>query len=110
MMVLWGVGNHGGGASRHDLAMLKELREEIADDYEMVHSTPEAYFAELAKKRDALPVRQQDINSTLVGCYTSQIRIKQLHRQLENTLFMTEKMAVTAWSKGLMDYPENVAY
>lgn len=106
-MVLWGVGNHGGGASRKDLAMLKELREEISDDYEMVHSTPEAYFAALARKRDSLPVRRKDINSTLVGCYTTQIQIKQRHRELENTLFMTEKMAVTAWSKGLMDYPED---
>jgi alpha-mannosidase len=107
MMVLWGVGNHGGGASRHDLAMLKELREEISGDYELVHSTPEQYFTELNKRRAILPVRQKDINSTLVGCYTTQIQIKQRHRELENTLLMTEKMSVTAWSKGLMDYPEN---
>ncbi|EDM26927.1 putative alpha-mannosidase [Lentisphaera araneosa HTCC2155] len=107
MMVLWGVGNHGGGASRKDLAMLKDLKEKLSATHEVVHSTPENYFEQLAKRKDSLPVRQNDLNSTLVGCYTTQIRIKQKHRQLENYLFMTEKMSVFAWSKGLMKYPED---
>lgn len=105
MMVLWGVGNHGGGPSRHDFKELAALREEIKDKYEMVHATPEDYFKALSIRKDSLPVRKNDINSTFVGCYTSQIRIKQKHRQLENLLFMTEKMSVYAWSKGLMKYP-----
>ena len=90
MMVLWGVGNHGGGASRHDLGELAELRESLKDKYEMVHSTPESYFVELSKRKGELPVHKDDLNSTLVGCYTSQIRIKQKHKQLENELFMTK--------------------
>ena len=63
MMVLWGVGNHGGGASRKDLAMLKELKEKISDTHELVHSTPENYFAEVAKRKESLPVRKNDLNS-----------------------------------------------
>ncbi len=102
-MVLWGVGNHGGGPSRQDLQALCDL---IAStpDVEIKHSTPEAYFAELAKG-GALPLLQRDMNPWGVGCYTSQIRIKQHHRLLENELFAAEKMVSAAWVNGIMVYP-----
>lgn len=40
-----------------------------------------------------------------VGCYTSQARVKRLHRQLENELYATEKLASAAAAFGLMEYP-----
>ena len=40
-----------------------------------------------------------------MGCYTSQVRIKQKHRLLENELFSLEKMASTASVQDLMEYP-----
>ena len=40
---LWGIGNHGGGPSRKDLADLEALAKE-RPDLELVHSTPDAYF------------------------------------------------------------------
>ncbi len=102
-VVLWGVGNHGGGASRVDLEALAKLIR-AREDVEIFHSTPDAYFAELGKRAE-LHVHTQDINPFAVGCYTSIIRIKQKHRRLENALYMAEKMAVAAWTQGSMDYP-----
>lgn len=101
-LVLWGVGNHGGGPSRLDLAQISELMRERTD-YEIIHSTPEAYFAELRSR--PLPVFAGDLNPRFVGCYTSMIRIKQKHRRLENELFMTEKMLSAAALQGLLAYP-----
>lgn len=102
-VVLWGVGNHGGGPSRLDLQALTEL---IAKrpDVDIKHSTPEAYFSELST-HEKLPVLKRDLNPWGVGCYTSQVRIKQQHRLLENELFSAEKMASAAWVQGGMTYP-----
>ncbi|MFC5407151.1 glycoside hydrolase family 38 C-terminal domain-containing protein [Cohnella soli] len=102
-LVLWGVGNHGGGPSRLDLKLIAELKEKTGD-FDIVHSTPEAYFAELAKTKE-LPVMNRDLNPRFVGCYTSQVRIKQKHRKLENELYMTEKMLSAASLQGLLAYP-----
>ncbi len=101
---LWGVGNHGGGPSEKDLAALAALIRS-RKDRRILHSTPDAYFRDLAKRRHHLPRRDQDLNPWAVGCYTSMARIKQKHRLLENELFATEKMVTSAWSQGLMDYP-----
>jgi alpha-mannosidase len=68
---------------------------------------PEDYFRELAKVSDTLPIRREDMNPFAVGCYTSQIRIKQKHRLLENELYATEKMCSAAWIKKGMAYPGN---
>ncbi|WP_217596776.1 alpha-mannosidase [Cohnella sp. GbtcB17] len=101
-LLLWGVGNHGGGPSRLDLDRIAEMMRSAGT--EIVHSTPEAYFAELREAAD-LPRHADDLNPRFVGCYTSMIRIKQKHRQLESQLFMTEKMLATAAMQGLLAYP-----
>jgi alpha-mannosidase len=98
MHVLWGVGNHGGGPSRKDVADLNELI--AAANGRIRHSTPEAFFAALRESGEELPVADIDINRWAIGCYTSQMRIKQLHRRLENALFSTEKLAANACLSG----------
>ncbi|MBN2853095.1 MAG: alpha-mannosidase [Clostridia bacterium] len=101
-MVLWGIGNHGGGPSREDLEAIQAFRTEHTD-YDIIHSTPEDYFAEL-KESESLKSYDKSLNPFAVGCYTSQIRIKQKHRLLENELFMAEKMMTAAAANGLMEY------
>ncbi len=103
-LVLWGVGDHGGGASRADLDELGALMKERTD-VEIRHSSVDAYFDELRRRRAPLPKRAADLNPWAVGCYTSMARIKQKHRRLENDLFMAEKMASAAAYQGLMKYP-----
>ena len=102
-LMLWGVGNHGGGPSKKDI---KEINKFINKnkEYNIVHSTPEKYFKDLKLTKN-LPIYKNDLNPWGSGCYTSQIRIKQMHRQLENSLYMSEKMSSTAAVQGLMKYP-----
>lgn len=98
-LFLWGVGNHGGGPSRKDLEDLARMKQDGAD---IVHATPDEYFATV--DRSKLPVVERGLNTVMEGCYTSIIRIKQMHRRLENDLVMTEKMASHASLAGLAEY------
>ena len=104
-IVLWGVGNHGGGPSRQDLADLQALIAETPET-EIVHSTPDDYWAEFTASGQKLPRHEDDLNPWAVGCYTSQVRLKQWHRRLENELYALEKMSTAAWAGGLMKYPQ----
>lgn len=103
---LWGVGNHGGGPSRVDLdAIRKKQPEWEKEGVKVIHSTPEDFFAELRSANTKLPSYQGDLNPWAVGCYTSQVRIKQQYRKLESSLFMCEKMcAALSLTRGL-PYP-----
>ena len=90
-MVLWGVGNHGGGPSRRDLEELAEFAR--TSDVEIVHSTPERFFAEAWTSK---AVYTRSLYPTMVGCYTSMTQVKQRHRALENLLYSAEKLCTLA--------------
>jgi alpha-mannosidase len=100
----WGVGNHGGGPSREDLRTIEALMSGRGD-VQIDHSTPERYFKDLRKTSSSLPRHSGDLNPWAVGCYTSMMRVKRMHRKLENELYAAEKMATTAWAAGLLAYP-----
>lgn len=89
-VVLWGVGNHGGGPSRKDLRDIQALE---AEGTEILHSTPEALFADNIRisgeiKTSLVPV--------MPGCYTSMMKIKQAHRKTESVLYYSEKLISAA--------------
>ena len=104
-LLLWGIGNHGGGASREDLKDLRKLMDETKNR-DILHATPEMYFNELKLKQNLCPQWEKDLNPWAVGCYTSMALVKQKHRQLENSYFKTEKMAAHVALEGLMTYPQ----
>ena len=103
-MLLWGIGDHGGGPSRIDLEQLRGLMAEKSV-WKVRHAIPEDYFRVLSHRKDRLPHYDQDMNPWAVGCYTTMALVKQRHRQLENSYFLTEKMVTQAALQGLMDYP-----
>ena len=103
-IVLWGVGDHGGGPSHADLTIIADMMKN-SEDLELIHSTLESYFSEISK--NDLPRVSKDLNPWAVGCYTSQVRIKQKHRQLENEIYLTEKMMSAASAQGVLKYPSN---
>ena len=93
--VLWGVGNHGGGPSKKDLGDIQ--RELLGDpDIEYIHSTPEAFFAEV----EPTDVVDHSLRISMPGCYTSMSRVKARHAQLERELYMAERMAAVAYFSG----------
>jgi alpha-mannosidase len=106
-LFLWGVGDHGGGPSRKDLADLQKRIEEDGDVC-IIHSTPEDYFRELAEKNPKLHEITEGLNPVAQGCYTSQIRVKQKHRLLENELYSAEKMASMAEIQYGRTYPREL--
>ncbi|MBP3919487.1 MAG: alpha-mannosidase [Clostridia bacterium] len=100
--VLWGVGNHGGGPSRKDLAAIEAMQKELGDDMTILHSTPEQFFAKINPE----VVHRGALRIAMPGCYTSMTLVKQKHAELENTLYMTEKLCSVAAMRGLIAYPK----
>ena len=100
-LILWGVGNHGGGPSDKDLTDITNLIN--TSEYEYLHSTPEQFFKEVEPKYSF----NKSLRISMPGCYTSMYRVKKKHALLENELFFTEKILTCAYNKGLLkEYPE----
>lgn len=99
-VVLWGVGNHGGGPSRKDLADIAALMKE--SPVQILHSSPEQYMSEPIGD---LPVFRKSLNPCMPGCLTSMVQVKQLHRKLEAELYSAEKIASAAAIQVGMVYP-----
>jgi len=105
-MVAWGIGNHGGGPSKLDLEELNKYIEQHPEQ-NIMHSTPDNFFAEIRKSAMELPVHDKEMNFFASGCYTSQVRIKQEHRKLESEFTLTEKMLSAAWVTAGYEYPKS---
>jgi len=103
-MLLWGIGDHGGGPSHADLLQIAQLQDQVAH-CSIEHATPEEYFDDLQRRADRLDRVASGLNPWGVGCYTSMARVKRRHRELENALFMTERMAVNALLQLGVAYP-----
>lgn len=101
-VVLWGVGNHGGGPSRKDV---KDINEQLLprEDVKIMHSCPENFFARMTPAHEV----DYSLRISMPGCYTSMGKIKRKHALLESELAITEKMLSTALACGLLkSYPE----
>lgn len=94
-IMLWGVGNHGGGPSRKDLSEIESI-EGFGET--VVHSCLEDAFS------DDIVISGEmkcSLERSMPGCYTSMMKIKRAHRQTENLLYSTEKLLAVA---GLCGY------
>ena len=74
--VFWGLGNHGGGATRRDLATIdafatRESRVRI------VHSTPDRFSEAVRDAAAAAPIHDGDLQRSFTGSYTSLSRLKR---------------------------------
>ncbi len=103
-MILWGVGNHGGGVSREEFVDLQRYMKEHPE-YQWLHSTPEQFFTEVRKRTAKLPVVNGEIEHSFPGCYTSMSRVKRAHRAAESLMRSTENLCALAWWQGLAPYP-----
>ncbi len=103
-LMLWGVGNHGGGPSREDLQGLAALAAATADR-DIRHGRPEDYFAALAADEAKLPRVASALTPWAVGCYTTMATVKRAHRELESALWRAEKMLACLAIQGRLAYP-----
>ncbi|MBN1565672.1 MAG: alpha-mannosidase [Anaerolineae bacterium] len=105
MLIPWGLGDHGGGATREDLLAFRDLFDGMRDaDVEVRHSTPEAYLKRV-RAYDDVPVYTGELQRTLAGCYTSVAPIKRQMRQGEALLAAAERWAAVVWWRYGEDYP-----
>ena len=88
-LIVYGVGNHGGGPTRRDVERILEMREWPV--YPTVRFGNFAEFFKAAETvRDKLPIVDKEINFIYTGCYTTQSRIKLGNRRTEAALLDAE--------------------
>ena len=98
---LWGVGNHGGGASRKDLTEIKAFAEEQKrNGVSVFHSTPEAFFEKVSPCVEFNAALQP----CFIKCYSSIARLKRKYAELENKLIKAEKICAYADKEGVYQY------
>src|SRR4029079_3948012 len=76
------VGNHGGGPTKGSIEYIRDNRNAFAG-HELRFSTPAAFFAAIADKRDQLPVVETELQHTFPGRYRVMTDIKRRQRRGE---------------------------
>jgi alpha-mannosidase len=106
-MDFFGVGDHGGGPTKENLASIKAIQSEPGAPA-IFYSTPDRYFAEIRHSHNiAIPVLQGDLQIHSVGCYTAESAMKKGNREAEAALVTGEKLAeVGAFAWGV-HYPQD---
>ena len=106
VLVTWGLGDHGGGATAQELDQFRQLINEMQDsDVEVRHSTPEAYLERIKGNFERYPVHKGELQRVLAGTYTSVAPIKREMREGESLLASAERWAAMAWWRFGHPYP-----
>jgi alpha-mannosidase len=104
-MAYYGVGDHGGGATRENIQSIDAIKKEKGAPV-ILYSSPDHYFKEIRSEgtRD-LPVVKDDLQHHAVGCYTADAAIKKGMRQSEAALIVAEKISAVGSSVWNAAYP-----
>ncbi|HTQ09686.1 MAG TPA: glycoside hydrolase family 38 C-terminal domain-containing protein [Fimbriimonadaceae bacterium] len=100
-LVVFGVGDHGGGPTREELLTLQRFESDPV--LPRVHMTSaDAYFKQLAAQpaAAALPVVDDDLQFLNEGCYTTRADLKKALRDSENGLYTSEALSALAAEAG----------
>ncbi len=103
--VFWGLGNHGGGATRRDLEKIVAFAE-AEKRIEILHSTPDKLYEALKDAGRKAPVVEGDLQRSFTGCYTSLARVKRKAEESLGTLVQAEALRAAAWWLTGEEYPE----
>lgn len=90
--LFWGLGDHGGGATRADLNLIRKVRKTHPSIF---HSSTDAFLADLEKGE--APLWKGDLQRVFTGCYTSAIPAKISNRRSESLVRQAERYAALAW-------------
>ena len=94
-LIVYGVGDHGGGPTRRDIENAIEMMTWPVFPT-IKFGTLREFFREAETIRDQLPVIDRELNFFSPGCYTTQTRIKRGNRRSETTLVDAESMMSAA--------------
>jgi alpha-mannosidase len=106
LMVYYGAGDHGGGATKENIRSIGELKTEKNSPV-VFYSTTDRYFKELhEEKKSDIPVVKDDLQHHAVGCYTAESEIKKGNRQSEAALVTAEKITSIGYAAWDSVYPK----
>ncbi len=96
--VFWGIGDHGGGATREDL---RRIDQKILGErrVRIMHSTPELYYRAVRENTQTAPVVTGGLQRIFTGCYTSIFTLKQASIESLGLLHQTETANTLAWRR-----------
>lgn len=100
-VVIFGVGDHGGGPTRQQILHIQSFQDDPI--FPKVHFTSaDQFFDQLAQQPAAgeLPVVDNDLQYTFPGCYTAHADIKKELRSSENNLYSAEVLSSLAAMTG----------
>lgn len=103
-LLVYGVGDHGGGPTRRDLLSAREMNAWPIFPT-LTFSTAQAFYRRLAQEGRGLPVVRGELNNEFAGCYTSQALIKRANRLAQARLADAEFAAVVGRFAGGVPYP-----
>ncbi|GAB4367013.1 MAG: alpha-mannosidase [Calditrichia bacterium] len=94
--VFWGIGNHGGGATREDLSVIEEFITQ-EQRVKIIHSTPERFYQSVKDLAAEAPLVEGELQRVFTGCYTSLSRVKRAAQKSLHQLVQTEALRAASW-------------
>jgi len=104
VLLFWGIGDHGGGATLTELNQLSQLNQSTPD-VAIQHSHPQAFFDAFTAQNNHLPVVEDELQRSFSGCYTSAALVKRAHRLAEGLLAQAERLSTLAAAQTGWKYP-----
>jgi alpha-mannosidase len=106
ILVLYGMGDHGGGPNPEDVSGIAKLNASPSDVRVKTTNVADYLDLLLTEKKD-FPVVDRELNFVFPGCYTTQVDMKRHNRQAEQLLLNAEKMSELAVFFDYRDYYPN---
>ena len=103
--VFWGLGNHGGGATREDLEKIDDFIKK-EKNARIIHSTPDIFYEAVKDIAKDAPVFEGDLQRVFTGCYTSLSRLKRMAQKTFHRLVQAETLRAATWWAYKQDYPQ----
>ncbi len=102
--VFWGIGNHGGGATREDLKIIDQFISQN-QDIDIIHSTPDQFYLAIKDLSRKAPLVKGELQRVFTGCYTSLSRIKRGAVKSLHELIQAEILRTASWWLSDQDFP-----
>ena len=104
-LIVYGVGDHGGGPTRRDIERVLEMSEWPV--FPAIRFGRLDEFFALAEKEvgDRLETVEHELNAFAPGCYSTQSRIKRANRECERSLLDAERLCALGAIAVGADYP-----
>lgn len=102
----YGVGNHGGGPTRENIAAIHEMQHDAAGPT-LVFARLDEYFTAFLETQtpSTIPAVTTDLQHHARGCYTVHAEVKALNRATEHALMAAERWATVDWLINGTPYP-----